>query len=78
MVDDSECEKRKEWDNCYNCLFDWYYHGDGPCGEDYSNYCDAGFTLYSYFHELRNTNEDWKECVKVSRKIANMPVREDV
>lgn len=78
MVDDADAEKRKSWDNCHNCLFDWYAYGDGPWNEEYSNYCDDGTTLYSRFHALKLNNNNWKEAARIARKIANMHVREGV
>lgn len=78
MIDDADAEKRKVWVNCHNCLFDWYAYSDGPWNEEYSNYCDDGTTLYSRFHALKLNNDNWKEAARIARKIANLPVREEV
>ena len=81
MLDNEDAEeRRKSWKNCHNCLFDWYHH-DEPWDAAWSNYCDDcddKTTLYSRFHTLRNTNEDWEKAARIAREIANMPVREDV
>lgn len=78
IVDNEDAERRKSWINCHNCLFDWHGRGNKPWDAEWSNYCDDGMTLYSRFHTLINTNEDWEKAARIAREIANMPVREDV
>ena len=62
---------------CYYCQMKDYEIVDNEDAE-WSNYCDDGMTLYSRFHTLRNTNEDWEKAARIAREIANMPVRENV
>ena len=69
MVDCPKYVRETEAHDCPYCLFDWT--------SDKTNYCGSLHTLFDQFVDSKLDN-NWEEAAIIARKIANMPVREDV
>ena len=69
IVDNPKCVRGIGVNNCPYCLFNW--------SAAKTNYCGNIHTLFDQFMDAKLSN-NWKEGARIARKIANMPVREDV